>query len=624
MDKQTTIAFILIGAILVLYFYLNSPTPVEQNKITSDTTLVQRDTSLQNEKPEASNSSVNNVENNNKVSSSDFGKYFTQPQSKEQIITIENDLLVLELSNKGGDIKRCFLKKFKNWYSAGDDTSKDFYKTHVQLIRYPEGGGGPDLAFVSADGKAINTAHLIFTSNASKYDYKLTGKDSLTINYTFLISKDKYLEKKYTFYGNKYSINYSVRLAGLDSIISNNGFDLVWNKGIRLVEENSVDEAEYSNASAFYGGDHVVVEASKPNETVQKSFAGKVDWVAVRDKYFAFIIAPKNPSGVDGAYIEGVKRNGKNEGVRLNYNLRINLPFNNDNIEQKSFLLYLGPVDYSILKTYGHNLDAIVEYGSFFGIKFLVRPIAEYLLVPVFNFLHSFIPNYGIVIIIFSLIIKIILHPLTRSSYQSMKKMQLIQPMMTEIKEKYKDDPQRMNKEMMKLYSTYGINPAGGCLPLVLQMPIFIALFGFFKVAIELRQQPFIFWMTDLSRPDVIYNLPFKLPLFGINEISGLALLMGVATFFQQKMSISDPKQKSLVYIMPVFLTLLFMSFPAGLNLYYLMFNVFSIGQQYYINHKQSGMELKPVKNPKKSKGFFTKLMEAAEQNAKAQQKRKK
>jgi len=204
-----------------------------------------------------------------------------------------------------------------------------------------------------------------------------------------------------------------------------------------------------------------------------------------------------------------------------------------------------------------------------------------------------------------------------------MKKMQLLQPKITELKEKYKDDQQKLNKETMKLYQTYGVNPAGGCLPMLLQMPIFIALWGLFRTAIELRQQPFIFWITDLSRPDVIYDLGFQLPLFGIQYISGLALLMGITTFLQQKMTMKDPKQQSMVYIMPVMLTILFMTFPSGLNLYYFLFNVFSIAQQYYINHKQNGDELVPVKDGKKKQGFMTRLMEAAEQQSKSQQKKR-
>ncbi|MDX1427540.1 MAG: membrane protein insertase YidC, partial [Salegentibacter mishustinae] len=203
-------------------------------------------------------------------------------------------------------------------------------------------------------------------------------------------------------------------------------------------------------------------------------------------------------------------------------------------------------------------------------------------------------------------------------------KMQLLQPKITEIKEKLKDDQQKMSKETMKLYKTYGVNPAGGCLPLLLQMPIFVALWGLFQTAIELRQQPFIFWIKDLSTPDVIYNLGFKLPLFGIQQISGLALLMGITTFIQQKMSMKDPKQQALIYIMPVMLTILFMSFPSGLNLYYFMFNLLSIAQQYYINHKHSDMVLEPVKNQNKKPGFMDRLMEAAEQKSKSQQKRKR
>ena len=635
MDKQTTIAFVLIGAILVVWLFMNSPEPPKQPQgKKADTTMVAKDSLKKSKTTEKSKAETTKPEKVKKVVSktpevqeSDsltYGKYFTLPEKKTQLITVENDLVKMELTSKGGDIWKYFLKKYKNWYSPNASDTSNFYKTHVQLINYPKNGGGPDLAFVSSDGKAVNTANLDFTSSAKKAYYKVSGKDSLVISYTLSVSENKYIRKTYVFYGHKYNMKCDVELVGMNNLISNNDFDFLWRKGLRFVEENSVDEATYSNASAFYGGDHVVVDASKNGEKVQKDFTGRVDWIGVRNKYFAAILAPQNPSEVDGAYIDGTKTAYKNNGERAYYNIRLIVPFKNKDVEKKSFNLYIGPADYDILKAYGRNLEAIVEFGSIFGLKFLVRPIAEYVLLPLFNFLHLFIPNYGFVIIVFSLIIKLILYPLTKSSYQSMKKMQLLQPKMAEIKEKYKDDPQKVNKETMKLYSTYGVNPAGGCLPLVLQMPIFIALWGLFKVAIELRQQPFIFWIKDLSRPDVIYNLSFKLPIFGINQISGLAILMGIATFVQQKMTVKDPKQQALVYVMPVFLTLMFMGFPAGLNLYYLMFNVFSIAQQYYINHQNNGMELQPVKNPKKKKGFMTKMMEAAEQNQKAQQKKRR
>jgi YidC/Oxa1 family membrane protein insertase len=273
----------------------------------------------------------------------------------------------------------------------------------------------------------------------------------------------------------------------------------------------------------------------------------------------------------------------------------------------------------------GNNLEALVDFGGFFGLKFIVRPIAEFVLLPLFNFIHLFIPNYGFVIVVFSIIIKIVVYPLTKKSYQSMKRMQLLQPKITELKEKYKDDQQKISKETMNLYRTYGVNPAGGCWPMLLQMPIFVALWGLFQTAIELRQQPFIWWIQDLSRPDVIYDLGFKLPLFGIQEISGLAMLMGITTFIQQKMTMKDPKQQAMVYVMPVFLTILFMTFPSGLNLYYFLFNLLSIAQQQYINHRHKGDELVPVSPTKKKQGgFMSKLMEAADQQSKSQQKRKR
>ncbi len=628
MDRNTTIAFILIGAILVLWFYLNTPSPEEVQKgKTADTTAVHVDTSkVKQEKKEIAADTVSVEKKQPETAENDslkYGKYFSATSEKEKIITIENEYVLMELSTRGANIRKYYLKKFNNWYSANSGDEGNFYKTHVQLIDYSE-GNPYNLSFVTSDGKAISTADLVFNTDAAKSKYKIDEKDSLVLSFKLPAGDDSYIEKKFIFYGNKYSFDSEIDLVNMTNQISNNSYDLVWNSGLRFVEENSVDEANYSDASVYYGGEQVIVDASSIGEKVNKDFNGRIDWAAVRNKYFAAIIAPKDPDAVNGAYIEGNRKSVGKTGLKEDYSVRINVPFKNTDFEKSRFTVYIGPVDYDRLKEYGEKFTAIVDFGSFFGLKFIVRPIAEYILLPLFNFLHTFIPNYGFVIIVFSLIIKFVLYPLTKTSYQSMKKMQLLQPKIAEIKEKYKDDAQKLNKETMKLYQTYGVNPAGGCLPLVLQMPIFIALWGLFKTAIELRQQPFILWIKDLSAPDVIAQLPFKLPLFGIDQISGLALLMGVTTFVQQKMSVKDPKQAGLVYIMPVMLTIMFMSFPSGLNLYYFMFNVFSIAQQYYINHKHDGMELVPVKNPNKKKGFMSRLMEAAEQNAKVQQQQKR
>jgi YidC/Oxa1 family membrane protein insertase len=633
MDKQATIGFVIIGAILILWLFLNSPKPPEQKPGGKDTTATLVDTTAQSNQAGKEKSKKEKKEENHNIKINkataealkdtlDYGKYFSVTQKPGRIITVQNSVVRLELSTKGGAIKKYYLKKYKNWYSAHSSDTANFYKTHVQLINY-EKGNEYNLSFVTTDGKAVSTQNLDFDVDANKSDYSVNDGDSLVISFTYHISEDKYIRKTYIFYGDKYSFKSKIDLKGMDNIISNDTYDVVWSNGIRFVEENSVDEARFSNASVYYGGERVDVDASSKGEKKEKNFSGVVDWASVRNKYFGAIIAPDNPSLVNGAYVEGQNHTVGNEGEDEVYNVHLSMPFNNTVDEQKEFTVYIGPVDYNLLKPYGHHFTAMVDFGSFLGLTFLIRPISEYILLPLFNLLHSVIPNYGFVIIVFSLIIKFVLYPFTKSSYQSMKKMQQLQPKIAEMKEKYKDDPQRQQKETMKLYSTYGVNPAGGCLPLLLQMPIFIALYDFLRVAVELRQQPFIFWIKDLSQADVIYHLSFKLPLFGVDQISGLALLMGITTFVQQKMTVKDPKQQGLVYIMPIALTLMFMSFPSGLNLYYFMFNIFSIGQQYFINHKQ-GEELKPVKNANKKKGFMQRMMEAAEQNAKTQQKKRR
>jgi len=616
MDRNTTLAFVLITGIIILWLFLNTPTP-EKPPVKKESTTELKDTSKVIEKKETPAPIQQDT--------LQLGQYFTASKENEEIVTVENDLAIIELSNKGGSIRKCYLKKFNNWYSSDKKDTMNLYGTRVQLI--PGGkdseGHSYNISFVSSDGKAIKTSRLFFNSSARKSKYFLTGNDSLTITYSLKTETGGIINKIYKFYGNKYSIGSDIEMTNMNDIISNNAYDIVWDNGLRFVEENSVDEANYAKASVYYGDEEVDVDASG-KEKVNKESNGNVDWIGVRNKYFAAIIVPQNSSKVDGFYINGSRKLFASGGVHEYYDVGLTIPVDSSKYQKQSFTLYLGPVDYDILVQYGKKLEAIVNFGSFFGLKFIVRPIAEYVLLPLFNLLHSFIPNYGLVIIVFSLIIKFVLYPLTKSSFQSMKKMQLLQPKIVEIREKFKDDPQKMNKETMKLYSTYGINPAGGCLPLLLQMPIFVALWGLFQTAIELRQQHFMLWITDLSRPDIIYDLHFKLPLFGIDKISGLALLMGMTTFIQQKMSVKDPKQQMLVYLMPVMLTLMFMSFPSGLNLYYFMFNIFSIAQQYYINHKHSDMVLEPVKKTQKSKGFMQRMMEAAEQSSKMQQQKRK
>jgi len=625
MDRNTIIAFVLIGAILVVWLYLNTPDPIETDSNNQDTIAVlEKDTLVDKSDSSVSSNFIGETESEEKRKDtlSRHGLFSKHMTGGGRIITVDTKLAIYELNTLGANFHKVYLKNYNNWYSAGQNGGEDYYKSAVQLINYST-SNAYDLSFITDDGKAINTADLEFDA-ARLPRYTLSEKDSLEIRFSLKLDNEKSIIKKYKFYSNAYTIESDIELIGMKELVSNNSYDILWNPGIRFVEENTTNEANYSNASIYYGEEMVVFDAPSSGEKINADFNGRVDWIAIRNKYFAIVVIPLKPADTEGAYLEGQTVLFNNGGMKEIYSARLIVPFKEEELDKKSFRIYIGPVDYDLLKGIGYNLESLVDFGTFFGLKFIVRPIAEFVLLPLFNFIHRFIPNYGFVIIVFSLIIKIVVYPLTRKSYQSMKKMQLLQPKILEIKEKFKDDPQKMNKETMKLYSTYGVNPAGGCLPLLLQMPIFIALWGLFQAAIELRQQPFIFWIKDLSQPDVIFDLGTKLPIFGIQQISGLALLMGITTFVQQKMSVKDPKQQALVYIMPVMLTILFMTFPSGLNLYYFMFNVFSIAQQYYINHKQGDVELKPVDQSKRKGGFMSRLMDAAEKQAKQQQKKHK
>ncbi len=612
MDRQTTVAFVLIGLILIVWLYINAPEVPQPNPNQIDSTLVQQE-EKQVEKPVAKEE-AKVVE---KVAPANVIQTESLP---ERIITVETDLAKFELTTKGARLRKYYLKEFETWYVTKITDTTDFYNRHVQLIN-PERGGDLNIEFLTKEGKLVNTESLDFKVDKDNYYYRISGGDSISFQFTLVIDGNREIHKNFVFYANDYAANLDIELINMDDYISGFRYDVVWSNGINFVEENSVDEARYAHAAAYSGDEIVKIEADK-DEKIEKEINGRVDFVSVKNKYFAMILAPKKPNNEGGAYFEGEHKTIPQLGEREYYTAALKVPFMETKYQKDSYILYLGPIDYDILKKYNRNFETIFDWGSFLGLTIIIQPISEYILLPMLKLIHEFIPNYGWVLIVFSIIIKFALYPLTRQSYKSMRKMQLLQPKIKELKEKYKDDPQRQQKETMKLYQTYGINPAGGCLPMVLQMPILIALWSLFNIAIELRHEPFIWWITDLSSPDVIYHLSFKLPLFGIDKISGLAILLGITMYFQQKMSTKDPSQQALVYIMPFVFTFMFMGFPAGLNLYYFMFNVLSIAQQYYINHKKgNGLdELKPVQGKKKA-GFMQRMMEAAEKQSQAQKK---
>lgn len=584
MDRQATAGFVLIFIILMAWMYLNAPPPPPPGEQASADSLLAR--------PEPLPDRPVTVEKPDTTSPDRFGRYFSARASgRERILIIETDLYRAVLSSKGGILKEWELTQFKTW--RGDP---------VQLIDY-ESPGELGVRFMTSDGRLVDTRDLYFDAEG-RGTIRLSGDESREVRFVLPASNGGRLIKTFRFSNGRYDFDIQMEFQDLAEIVANYKYELVWDSGLRYSERNSIEESGFAAAHVYAAGEHVQLNASSAGEEIKADHQGKVDWVATNTKYFALALLPGSVE-TSAAYLEGSGHAAPDKGLVERYGIILELPFRGGLSERAGVSVYLGPTDYDILSSYEVGLENVI----YLGWSWIVRPISVYVMLPVFTLLHTIIPNWGIVLIIFAIMIKVVLHPLTKSSMGSMRKMQALQPKMEEIREKYKDDPQKMNAQIMNLYREYGVNPAGGCLPLLLQFPILIALYNVFRTAIELRQASFVWWIHDLSVPDRLFTLPFAIPLFGVQEVSGLALFMGITTFIQQKMSVKDPRQKAMVWMMPVMMTLLFNGFPAGLNLYYFVFNLLSIGQQMYVNKQHEGEPLRKVDPKKKNRGgVFGKL----------------
>jgi YidC/Oxa1 family membrane protein insertase len=586
MDRQSTIGFILIFVVLVVWMWLNSPQqkpkpqpqgqPVKQAQVI-DTTKVTAPKPTEPKQAQEANP---------------YGKFFSERvRGTEKIITIETNFYIAEITSKGGLIKKWELKNYKTWNGRP-----------VQLVDYVHKGDFTVL-FTTTDGRVINTRDLYFDVQARGDHILLENNFEFEIILSLPASNGGKIIKKMKFKNEEYGFESELEFNNLQSVIANYQYELAWESGIRYAEQNSIDESSFAAGYTFAGNELTEINATTPDKKEQKEISGAVNWVAARNKYFAVALIPIGIAS-EGAYVEGTHRAMPDKGALELYSISLKMPLKGELTEKSSFKVFLGPIKIDVLESYKNGLERIMSLGW----AWIIRPISEYIMLPLFTAIHYVVPNWGLVIIIFSILIKIALHPLSKSQMSSMKKMQKLQPMMNEIREKYKDDPQKMNSSIMNLYKEYGVNPAGGCLPLLLQLPIMYALYSVFRGAIELRQANFVGWITDLSVPDVIYRLPFTIPLIGIQEISGIALLMGVTMFFQTKMTTTDPRQKAMVWMMPVMMTFLFNGFPSGLNLYYAVFNVLAIGQQLLINKQHDDEPLRKVEQKKKARGGIFKF----------------
>ena len=446
--------------------------------------------------------------------------------NKGMLITVDTPLYSAVISSRGGTIKAWKLKDYK------DDNGSDIVLTKKDPRIPPLAMGfGRNIDFKEIDFDVVSgKKNISLGKNRREGTLLLTfRKGSISITRTF------------KFYADDYRVDIIDNVSGLKDywITLGSGFGVAGTKGYR----------SHSGPVILKDADRIEIKPAKLKEP--KSYTEGLRWVAQEDKYFFSALVP-----IETPATGRVWRDGSGEVL-----VGLNVPGG-----KRRFLLYAGPKDHNRLKGYGVGLEYIIDFGFF---SILARPLFWIL-----KFFYKIIGNYGWAIILLTIVVRIPFIPIVNKGQKSMKKLQALQPKMNEVRQKYKKDPQKMQKEMMELYKKYKVNPMSGCLPMLIQIPVFFALYKVLLIAIELRGAPFIFWIHDLSEKDPYYILP---------------IVMGITMFVQQKMTPAtggNPQQQKFMQFMPIIFTFLFLSFPSGLVLYWLVSNLLSIAQQFYVNRR--------------------------------------
>ena len=546
MDRNTLLAFFLIAIVLIFtpkYMEVVDPSPqspplptIENAEDIIRQTSVQEGTRREEEPVVSSVSAPSDVLWSN----------------EEETITVENELYTAVVSSNGGGSFLSFsFKNHLNKDGQGVDLINGKNKENLSI------------RFKDLDGESFN----LF--GPWRYDNTFSGGEIYrpeSLKFSIEIFPGKRIIKTLTFYPDSYKVDVSINMDNVADKIFGGAYSFGWYGGLVPSEENEKDDLVYFQSLIYQGGELVDLKI-KEGESESNSFNGATGWAAVRTKYFITAIIPDSPDDVVTAFM-----GGQNDG-RDAYDIALSFPVK----EPTALSLYIGPLEYDKIKAINRELEKTMNFG--WG---PIRPISRGVLF-VLKKLHEFIPNYGYVLILFSLGVKLLVYPLTKKSYQSTAAMQQLQPEIAALKDKHSSNPQKLNQATMKLYKEKGVNPLGGCLPMLLQMPLLFALFQVFRTTIELRAEPFVWWIKDLSAPDAVFTLPFSVPIYG-SHVAILPILMVVSMFIQQRMmsggAAQQPQQKTMQYFMTGFFFLMFNTFPSGLNLYYTLFNVLTIAQQ--------------------------------------------
>ena len=595
-DKNTVIGFVLLAGLFFVYFWYTSK---QQNEIAAY--KLRFDDSVAMVKANAEKAAaLNTVQLIDSTKKDATGLAVVADTLKEQIAILENDLIKVEFTNKGGQVARVTLKKYTN--------SK---KELVQL------GDSSSLSYAvnAGNNQTVQINQVIFpVSNVStdqngvqKIEYAWTAPNGKTIKHQFSLAKGKY------------NVDWNIVMDGADQLLTNNQLNVLWDAHSYGQEKTTTYERQMSNI-CFSEGNEFDYISSNTNKVFEKP----VQWVGLVQQFFTTTVLYKD--GFNSGKIDWQRKTDSSNGLAtLQAQFQTKLTGVNATMPLS---LYFGPNDFEILKSQAPEMEQIVNLGR--DLYSFVRPINKYIIMPVFDFFAGFVQNYGWVVFLLTIFIRLVTSPLTYSSFLSTAKMKVLKPELDELKKKTGDDQQAFAMEQMKLFREAGVNPLGGCIPALLQIPIFFALYSFFNSNIALRGQSFL-WSQDLSSYDSIYTLPFSIPLGFGSHISLFTLTAVLTTFISSIYNMSmtptqdNPALKYMPYIFPFMLLFIFNSLPSALTWYYTVSNIVTLLlqlliQKVIIDHDKilATIEVKR-KTPKKKSNWQEKYEQMMESQKKIQ-----
>ncbi len=587
MDRNTVIGFVLIGLLMMGMFYFNSKgsqaLQAEQKRV---------EDSIARLKPLIDSNAIAkdsiNAELIRKTQS--VGNFPNQISQQEELIQIENDLLKITFSTKGGQPKMVELKNYKTF----DDKPVFLNTSNNNKISY---------AIKSGENRTAQTSDLIFSHPVKT----INADKSQTISFSLKDSTGKEIVHQYSLYPGKYLLDFSIQLIGVNKLITQNVVHLLWQTQTPVIEKDLKYEKQQTHMCYVEDGkfDFEMLGNSGDEIKMEKP----VNWFAVKQQFFLSALINKN--NFQSAHAQWTVPDTATHLIAqtaVNFNLSVVPVAGNVQIPLQ---LYYGPSDYNVLKKYDNKLENIVPYGS--GVFAFVKYINRYFLLPVFDLIRKNVASMGIVILLLTLLIRLLTSPILYKSYLSGAKMKALKPEIDRLKEKHGDDKQAFSMDQMKLWKSAGVSPLGGCLPALLQIPIFMSLYYFFQSNIDLRGQRFL-WAKDLAAYDSIYNMPFTIPFYG-DHVSLFTLTATLTSLLISVYSMSNmqdnsnPMMKYMPYIFPVLLLGVFNGLPSALTWYYTISNTITlilqiVIQKYIIDHDKILAQIeinkkKPVKQSK-------------------------